>query len=484
MGSLRSIIGRRLVRNFAYLATAEVLTRVLSFATLVIVVRVVGPGSFGYLAIAQAVLAWAAVVADLGLTAWMQRHIAAHPAQAREEIPAVTGIQLATGALLGAVMVSATLALALEPELELLLVLSVPALITQSLSLMYVLQALERIGTVAVIRLVIQLVVTAVTIGLVLVTRAPAAVVVAGWCGVLVGDVMCLIVVARQGWLRFPTGRVPLAGIVGRGLPFLGIAAVAQVQVHFDVLVLGALRPPEEVGQYAAAARLVAIALSFATIVVIVAQPRLVRVFSDASPAFTAMAGALVTLAWRIGLAGSALLVVTGSELVPLLLGPAFAEAGSLMSVLALWIPLGLVNAMAALAMVAAGRQARLLRIMTLGAVVSLTALPVAAALDGARGVAFAVVGREALLLAVLAVTVRGLGIDVPARLLRHLDAFAIPVAALLALRILLPASDLLLAFGVWAAAVVVAEAVHGWPLARELAVGSEPDGRASPPAG
>jgi len=79
---------------------SEIAVRALGLVSMLIVARVLGPTALGQLAIAQAVVAYASVVGDAGLTTLTQRSMVREPIRAERLVATTTSIQLTLSALL------------------------------------------------------------------------------------------------------------------------------------------------------------------------------------------------------------------------------------------------------------------------------------------------------------------------------------------------------------------------------------------------
>src|SRR5437016_10957482 len=77
----------KLAGNYAWLASAEMATKVVTFVTIAHIARIAGPQGFGGLEFAAGILLFAGLVVDLGLGPYGAREIAKSPA----ELPRIAG---------------------------------------------------------------------------------------------------------------------------------------------------------------------------------------------------------------------------------------------------------------------------------------------------------------------------------------------------------------------------------------------------------
>jgi O-antigen/teichoic acid export membrane protein len=467
---LRRLRRHRLVQNFTSLLVAEGVTRSLSIMTVAIVSRVVGPIAVGSLALAQALTSFATMLGDGGITTLTQREIAANPAAASEQATAATLTQLALALATGGIFFAGALLLPIPGAASLLVLFLLPIVLAQALSLVYVLQALEHMRAVAVVRIAIQVVTTALAVGFVLLTGDVIWMAIAIWVGVLCGDVLCLAILVRHGLRPLAVPLVTTLELIQRGLPFLGITLLTQALLGLDVIVLGFLRAPQEVGEYAAAFRLVFFAFTLSGILAQATFPQLVRRFGQDFVRFQGLLRLMIRLAARFTFPFTALVVVGADFVVHLVFGPAFASSTPLVRILAFWIPIGFYNSMVAVALVAAGRQRDYLTVVAVGTAVTAISLLSTVPVAGGMGAAGSILLREMVMLVLFSI--------VAARLLRTptLGQFAgqlpwllIPLATTGAVQLLLPDATILLPLAAWLLAVLGLEWATGWGLYREL---------------
>ena len=248
---LRGLAQRGLVRNFAALLIAEVITRASSIVSVALVARIVGAPAMGYLALAQALTAFASMLGDGGITTLAQRQIAARHDAAGRVATVATVAQVILGTLALVLFGIAALVLPLPPEASRLLIVLLPVVLGQALSLVYVLQALERMRSVAAVKVVTQLTTAVVGLTLVFLTDDVLWVAVATTVGIVAGDAVSAWILLREHRLRpVPAALAGLGSMISEGSPFLGITLLTQVLLQLDIIVLGFMRPAAEVGPY------------------------------------------------------------------------------------------------------------------------------------------------------------------------------------------------------------------------------------------
>lgn len=476
----RRMLERGIVRNFVSLLGAEGITRLLGVVTFVVVVRSVGPASIGHLVFAQAILSYVSVLGDGGLTTYMQRQIASRTGSIAEQVTAATTVQAGIGGVLAAVLVAGALLLPIESDRSRLLIVLAPALLVQGLSLAYVLQALEDMVPVALVRIAIQVVVSAISLPGVVLTGDIAWMAVATWAGLAVGNLFVWVALRRRH--RFRLARFPasmLVSLVRNGMPFLGIAIVTALLLNVDIIVLGMSRPPDEVGEYGAAFRLVFLLFSVSGILATVALPQLVSRFAHDRKRYTVLLETLVRLVARTAFPVVALLAVEATTIVPALLGADFEASAPLVAVLAGWLPLGFYNTAVGVGLIAAGLHHRYLQAVAVAGAVSIGLLIGLVPTLGAPAAAWILLVRETVILLLFTtIAVRARLASPAPQLLRQLHMIVVPASSLVLLALLWPDRPPLASLVTWAGATLALEGMAGWPVLRELGAIARPASR------
>jgi O-antigen/teichoic acid export membrane protein len=172
---------------------------------------------------------------------------------------------------------------------------------------------------------------------------------------------------------------------------FLGIALLATLSARLDLIVLSRLRSLEDVGVYAAAAKLYEASLMLPTVVALSMMPALSRLFATDRLQFDG----LLVQALRVSLSGGALValaVVAGSDLiVQLLYAPAMAGSAAVLRWLIVGAVLMTADQILSSTMMAARAQAWDMRSLVVGLVSLLLGLWVLVPWWGPMGAGLAV---------------------------------------------------------------------------------------------
>jgi O-antigen/teichoic acid export membrane protein len=467
----RTARSRVLIRSVAILGSAEALARLLGIVSIVVVSRVIGPDGLGNLSFALALVGYAAVLGDGGLTIFLQRQIAAGQANVDRDVSAATVTQSLLGVVLIVALVAGLQVLPVPPATAPLMLILAPLLVAQAFSLTYVFQAREQMVPVARIRILSQVLVALVGITGVVVTRNVLWMAVGYSIGVFAGDVVCYLWLRAAGQFhprRFP--RAAVLELLRHGAPFLGITLLTQIFISLDVVVLGFTRPATQVGEYGAAFRLVFFVFSTSSVLSAAAFPRLVQTLVADRAAFAQKYLSLVRLTARAALAVAGFLLVESTPIVQGLFGERFAGSVDLVRVLVFWVPLGFYNSLASMALMATGHQRRYMAVLATAGLVMASILVLAVPAIGPKGAAIAVVARELSIAAFASWALRdSVGLTGMRAFVGELPFLLLPAAAGALVYWQAPVVAPLAAGVAWFTVVVAIEWLRGWPTYREV---------------
>jgi O-antigen/teichoic acid export membrane protein len=334
-GHLRGV--GTVLRGFAVLSAATVLIRLIGFVAVTLFARKAGPQTFGTYAFAVALAGFVVgAPTNFGIGTLGTRKIARDPSSAGK----VVGEALAVQAIIAAFAVALLVALVplLSSNAELVAVTPLVALyyVAYSMTVDWALQGLQRLRAVAVARLAGQVLFGIVT-PLVLVSGSAGAVRYAAVfaAGAILTAIVAFAMVRRAvGPIRVSWSIVPLWDLAKRAAPLGFSLVMLQIYWSMDQVLLGLLTDKEQVGQYAAAAKLPVVLSGFIQIWVSAVYPHASKLFTHDRDVLRRQLGSFTSLSIVVALplaAGSAILdtpIITG------LFGPAYSQAGPTFAIL------------------------------------------------------------------------------------------------------------------------------------------------------
>ena len=397
--SLRGVLGldralagsaRQLNRNLLPLILGNGVALALSLATTTYLARRLGQAGFGVFSFAQSIATYAALVLDLGLTTYGNRAVARDPQLAPDliaDIQAVRCVVAGTVAMLALVALSGMAGRIGPGPWQVVLISLLWVLPFEGAPEWFFLGS-QRMSTVSAGKVTLF---GAVLIFTVMTVRGPEGVEAAALARVMGGVVWaaCLLALVPRGLLTLKNFSLLRAfGRVKEAFPFLWLAVVTQVFAGVDVVLLGMWRPPEEVGIYSAAFRLVAFLLLGISLINTAVFPMVAAASQHGASRFVAIARLYRLVAVVIALC----LVLVGIPLAPMLLKLAYGDSFSAAVPLMRWLIVGTavqtLNGALAQPLLAAGREAAVTHQSTGTAVIFLGLNAIAIPRFGAAGAA------------------------------------------------------------------------------------------------
>ena len=435
----------RVVRGFLLLAAARIGTQVIGFAVLAIAARELGPGNLGSFQFAVSAAAYFAIPVNVGLTLTGVRDIARDPSRAREVAGEVLALQAVLAALSYGALVALTPVLAADSGSRLLMPIAGLAFVVNALSLDWVLQSLGHMGRVALSRFAGQAVFGALA-PLLLVGGIAGAERLA-WMTVLglaVAAAACTALALRAaGTPRFTLDARRMRRRLTTSVPIGFAFVMIQVYYSIDSVMLGYLRETADVGQYAVAYRIPLALTALAGLWVQALYPHAAALFERDRDELRRQVGRFASMAIVLVLPLGVGATAVGHDLMPVLFGGAYDEAGTPFVLLVWAAALILVSVNFANVLLAVGDDRRYALGVTLGAVLNVALNLVLIPEHGTTGAAVATIAAEALVFAYMLVRFRSVIGPVAldrARLVRGVAAAAGLAAALAALSPLLGA--------------------------------------------
>jgi O-antigen/teichoic acid export membrane protein len=304
------------------------------------VARYLGPGDFGELSAALAIVAVVSGVASLGLNAILVRDIARHPAAAGEIQATAFFLKLAISAVLwlgclGWVWYRDNA----DASSTWLVPLAAFTWVLQSLDVVdRGLQAQGQLRQLALIRCAGVLASCVLRVSLVVHEASVAAFALAACFELAVAGLGYVWAVRRspEGFAKWAFSASRAHAQWREGLPLMCAGVATLVQGHADQIMLSAMSGSEELGRYAAALRIVTL-FSFVPIILqTVASPTITLAKAEDPAKYRIQLGNLYRAAMVSGLVTAGSVAALGPILVDKVFGEAYAGAGSLLPLLSL----------------------------------------------------------------------------------------------------------------------------------------------------
>jgi O-antigen/teichoic acid export membrane protein len=423
-------------RRFLALGGGEVFARLCSFGATIYLAHVLSPAYYGVIGVVMGVMLYLNQLADGGIELVGMPFIARERHRVAEAAAPVLSARFAAAVVMMLLTVLISLTLLPAPDGPLLALASLGLLAT-ALSTRWIHLGLEGSGAVAIARTLGEIAALLLIVAFVKDTGDVAVVPVALFLGAGVASVLMLLALRRRGisipWRWDPRSAAP---VFRRSRSLLLFTLLGLILFNFDLIFLRISAGAADAGLYAAAYTLVAF---FANVIVAFAHtvlPTLVRLEHDVperNATYVTACAQAFALALPVGIGAA----YVAPYVVPLVFGAEYVGATTVLSWLALTIPLAALRELPVIGLLAAHREDRLLRVNGYTVLANVGLIVAVVPRYGLTGAAIATVLTEVLrlLLAVAYARQSGLPVVPPGRLMKPLLASGAMGAGLVLLR-------------------------------------------------
>ncbi len=361
---------RRIASNFLSLSAAELACRGTSVLVTLSLAKCLGKAGYGRIEFAFNVVFWLVLLVRNGCEVIAAREMARHPRLVRPLVNHLIFVKIALGVVLFAGLAIVGAVTLKDPADRLLLTLYGLMVLTTAMGLDFVYRGMERMGLVAV-SLYIRTAVYAVGVWF-WVGDASRIAWVPAWlaAGEACGIALVWYRYAREYGLPRPVlSRRFLGVFLRRCRPVLLIQVAQTVLSSVDLMVVGLLRPWDDVGLYGAPHRMVAAALTFGMIFQQVVFPSLARSWRETPAAGRRALDALVRVLTLCLVPVAVGATVLSAPLVEALLPRSYAD-GALLLALGIWrAPLLTLAFLYQTTLIAMNRETAGVRLLAAGAI-------------------------------------------------------------------------------------------------------------------
>ncbi len=402
-----SLTSYPILRNFSFLAAAQVISALTGIITVAIVARALGPEAYGILGFSIAILAYLGLATNLGTDTHGVRQIA----QDESSLGAIAGIALTQRTIMAVFcLLSLICTLAIMrpgPEVTGILLIQSIGLFFIAWNMDFALQGLQRIGAIAMRQIFAAVMVMIATFWLIdgredLYTAAAIPAVVN-----LLSAGLLLAHFKRSGFtLQFGHAYKIHWDFLRQSLPVTLMGFLLTIHVNVDIILLGLMRPASDVGLYTAASRLFIMVLIVTGILQSVFLPLLSKV-GPCADGQHAEAGAYAQIVCWVG--GAVLIGGTtlSGPVLALLFGNAFIGVETALTILMVSAALTYLSHAYGTPILAWKSDRAYLKIIAIGAVVNFGLNIILIPNFGVDGAAIATLVAQSVILICLAMIVR-----------------------------------------------------------------------------
>lgn len=253
-------VAQRIFKNFLSLLFAGIVTNLLGFVTIIYLARVLGPGDFGKISFALAIVAYFTLIANLGLPLLGAREVARNRTKIKDYIGNILPLRLCLAFLGFGLLLLMAFFLNKPLEIKYLIILYGLGLIPSALLLDWAFQGVEKMGYIGLGRILSSGIYLALVLGFIKSSEQLLLIPCFQIIGsLLVAGLLFFISIKNFGKPRFRFDLGSWKSLLPHALP-IGLSLVmAQIFYNIDTVMLGFMRSDEEVGYYNAAYKIIMI---------------------------------------------------------------------------------------------------------------------------------------------------------------------------------------------------------------------------------
>ncbi|HTO98844.1 MAG TPA: oligosaccharide flippase family protein [Myxococcales bacterium] len=328
--------GTLVARNALAMLAAQAVTSVLSFIAVPLTVRALGTAEYGNLWLATSIVAFAALLFEWGQEGYIPFAVAQDPGKARELLAVTVVLRLLLAVVIAFPLEGVLLLLRYPPQMHVLVFLMYTASVITSVGAgaMAVVRGLERMGSNAAARIVIDsvhtgLIVLALSLGAK--ARGVALAEIAVGC---VAVLVCSRMIWRNKIRPAPFTREAARQVLRRGSAFVLWGSIIALQPSLEAVLLSKLSSADVVGWFGASVRLLAFLLFPAYILGGAIGPTLARLRAQDDAAFARTVRDAVRAALLLGAPVATGAFVFASRGVAFVYGSGFERTADIVRVL------------------------------------------------------------------------------------------------------------------------------------------------------
>lgn len=364
---------QRIIKNTLSLLIGNVISTFLGFVAVVYLARVLGPGPFGKINFAIAVVAYFILMANMGLPLVGTRGIARDKEKINEYLSSILTLRLCLAALSFGLLLLMTFFLIKPPETKYLIILYGLELIPSALFLGWAFQGIERMEYIALGRILGG----GVYLGLVLwLIKSPNQLLLIPCFQIadrlMVAGVLIFIFARLFGKPRFGFSPGSLISLFRQALP-IGLTSFFSVIIYYlDTVMLGFMKSNEEVGYYNAAYKIILLLVMVITTYHDSVFPVISNYYKNSLNSFKKLQSyttkLMVTFALPLGVAGT----ILARKLINVIYGFEYGRATIALQILIWACALIFINTAYSRGLFATNRQKECLEIVSMQAVIAI----------------------------------------------------------------------------------------------------------------
>lgn len=273
--------GLRVVKNYLYLLSGNIIAQFLGFLSIVYLARVLKADGFGKVAFAQGILAYFLLLSDLGLKTFGTIEVARDRSGLKGHVDNIVTMRALLSAIAFILLILMVLLIDKPLEQKYLIVLFGVSIFPSAILLDWFFQGTERMVLIGITNVLRSA--TYITLLLIFLKERDLLYVPLYFLAATVLATFPILIefINKHGWIRPSFELSVWKNSIVRAVP-IGLSNIMiQIYYNIDTVMLGFMKSEKDVGLYNAAYKIVLFLLGFASIMGMVFLPNITKIYSE-----------------------------------------------------------------------------------------------------------------------------------------------------------------------------------------------------------
>lgn len=364
---------QRAIKNMFSLFVSSIVTQITGLGVSLYVARALGPEGFGKISFSIAVIVYFVLFANLGLSIFGVRQIAANKDKAGYYLVNITLLRIFLSIAVYLALMVFVLLLPKPMDVKYLIMIFSLGIIDGLFFIDWVFQALQKMEYIAYAKVIA----IGIYAGLVFLFIKGIAgifyIPLFQFAGNILGAVFLLVIFIRKyGFPAIRADKPILKNILKQALPFGTAMFMIQLIYNVDTVMMGFMRTEREVGYYNAAYKIVLLLIGFGAIYFDAIFPIIAEYYKTSLEKLKALEDYTAKLMANIGLPVAASGMILAGPIMNLCYGDKYKEGAGALQILIWVVFLIYINMIYARGMWACGRERQYVKIVTLQALINI----------------------------------------------------------------------------------------------------------------
>lgn len=369
-GVLKKLFKSQITANLFSLSSAEIVSRVLGFLTVVYLGRVLDKEGFGIIGFASAVVSYFVLVVNFGFNTYGAREISKDKNLTSNLVNNIFALRLLLALFLSLLLTVLIVLTDRSIQVKYIIFITGLNIFSNAIALNWVFQAVEKMQYIAIRQIVTGML---SLVGVILLVKSSEDLLIAAvvlTVSVFLGNLWLVPVYQKMfNKIRLEYSLTFWKNLIRESYPLAIASIMIGVYYNLDMVMLGYMKPESDVGVYNAAYKIFLLSIVPFGLIFSSFFPTLSRIGLNRSQEFSRTMKKYSKFILGVGIVSSLILLLFAKEIVLIVFGKKYLESYLPLSILAVNVFLISVNVYLGNPMTAWGKQTHYAVAITMGAV-------------------------------------------------------------------------------------------------------------------